>query len=182
MWLTGHRGSTVPQPSGTPRGSLRRCGICSRLMPVRYSSRPLRVPSHLPPPQGNSPVPGPQMAIRRSEIEDVNSAVVLVSQAASISGRKLNQEFTKCSLNVPLYNVKHLLYTEDNSKGEQKTERMREMKAWTVKFRSYNKEDYCETVSGKDEKEARKNAMRPTVRRDDRDTILWIKEDKLMQG
>ncbi|MFB5761041.1 hypothetical protein [Paenibacillus medicaginis] len=51
------------------------------------------------------------------------------------------------------------------------------MKAWTVKFKSYNKVDYCETVSGKDEKEARKNAQRLTVKKDDRDKIEWIKED-----
>ncbi|WP_162472204.1 hypothetical protein [Paenibacillus maysiensis] len=51
------------------------------------------------------------------------------------------------------------------------------MKAWTVKFNSYNQRDYCETVSGKDEKEARKNAMKIVNRHDDRDTIAWIKED-----
>ncbi|MCM3703812.1 hypothetical protein [Paenibacillus macerans] len=51
------------------------------------------------------------------------------------------------------------------------------MKVWTVKFNSYNREDYYETVSGKDEKEAFKNAQRLTVKRDDRDKVEWIKED-----
>ncbi|MFB5759060.1 hypothetical protein [Paenibacillus medicaginis] len=51
------------------------------------------------------------------------------------------------------------------------------MKAWTVKFKSYNKKDYCETVSGRDEQEARKNAQRPVIKRDDRDVIMWVKED-----
>lgn len=51
------------------------------------------------------------------------------------------------------------------------------MKAWTVKFKGYNRPDYCETVSGKDEFDARKNARKATIRHDDRDLILWIKED-----
>ncbi|GJM84115.1 hypothetical protein HMSSN139_66110 [Paenibacillus sp. HMSSN-139] len=51
------------------------------------------------------------------------------------------------------------------------------MKVWTVKFKSYNREDYYETVSGKDEKEALENAKRLTVKKDDRDEIEWITED-----
>jgi hypothetical protein len=51
------------------------------------------------------------------------------------------------------------------------------MKAWTVKFKSVNQDDYCETVSGRDEKEAFKNAQRMTIKRDDRDKVEWIKED-----
>lgn len=51
------------------------------------------------------------------------------------------------------------------------------MKTWTVKFNSFNRKDYSETVSGKDEKEARKNAHRMTIKHDDRDTVAWIKED-----
>lgn len=51
------------------------------------------------------------------------------------------------------------------------------MKAWTVKFQSYNGKDYCETVSGRNEQEAFKNAQRMTVKKDDRDKIEWIKED-----
>lgn len=52
------------------------------------------------------------------------------------------------------------------------------MKVWTVKFKSYNREDYCETVSAKDEKQAYKDAQKMTVKHDDRDTIEWIKEDR----
>lgn len=51
------------------------------------------------------------------------------------------------------------------------------MKAWTVKFKSFNREDYCETVSGRNEQEAFKNAQSMTIKRDDRDKIEWIKED-----
>lgn len=51
------------------------------------------------------------------------------------------------------------------------------MKAWTVKFKSYNRLDYEATVSGRNEKEALKNAQRATVRKDDRDKIEWIRED-----
>lgn len=50
-------------------------------------------------------------------------------------------------------------------------------KVWFVKFQSYNQKDYVETVSGKDEREARKNANRMTVKHDDRDKILSIEED-----
>lgn len=55
---------------------------------------------------------------------------------------------------------------------------MNVMKTWTVKFKSVNKSDYCETVSGKDEKEAFKNAQRMTVKNDDRDKVEWIREDR----
>lgn len=51
------------------------------------------------------------------------------------------------------------------------------MKTWTVNFKSFNHKDYSETVSGKDEKEARKNAQRMTIKHDDRDIIVGIKED-----
>jgi hypothetical protein len=51
------------------------------------------------------------------------------------------------------------------------------MKAWTVKFKSFNREDYCETVSGKNEVEARKNANKMVIKHDDRDKIESIEED-----
>lgn len=50
-------------------------------------------------------------------------------------------------------------------------------KLYSVKFQSFNKEDYYENVVAKDEKEARKLALKATVRHDDRDKILDVKED-----
>jgi hypothetical protein len=63
-----------------------------------------------------------------------------------------------------------------------RTKELIKMKAWTVKFKSFNKEDYQETVSGKNEKEARKNANYYTVRRDQRDMIESITEDTTVKG
>lgn len=51
------------------------------------------------------------------------------------------------------------------------------MKAWSVKYQSFNKKDYIETVSGRDELEARKNAKKAIYRKDDRDVIISVKED-----
>jgi hypothetical protein len=56
------------------------------------------------------------------------------------------------------------------------------MKAWTVKFKSFNREDYGETVSGKNEKEARKNANKMVIKHDDRDTIESIEEDTTVKS
>lgn len=50
------------------------------------------------------------------------------------------------------------------------------MKTYTVKFRSFNREDYTETVSGKNEQDAFKNANRMTIKRDDRDKVISIVE------
>lgn len=51
------------------------------------------------------------------------------------------------------------------------------MKVWTVKFKSVNAQDYYETVSANNEQEARKAAQRMTVKHDDRDYVMWVKED-----
>lgn len=56
------------------------------------------------------------------------------------------------------------------------------MKAWTVKFKSYNREDYCETVSGKNEIETRKNANKMVIKHDDRDKIESITEDENLKS
>ena len=48
------------------------------------------------------------------------------------------------------------------------------MEAWNVKYKSFNREDYVEVVSGKDQKDAFKNAKKSLYRRDDRDIIQHV--------
>lgn len=50
------------------------------------------------------------------------------------------------------------------------------MSLYEVKFESYNRENYSEMVSGKNEKDARKAANKLTIKHDDRDKILSITE------
>ena len=53
------------------------------------------------------------------------------------------------------------------------------MRTWDVKFKSYNRNDYTEVVSARDEKEARTKANKAVIRHDDRDVIMWVKECKM---
>lgn len=50
------------------------------------------------------------------------------------------------------------------------------MKAWVVKYQSYNNEDYIETIFAPSRVEALKNAKRVTYKKDDRDKIISIKQ------
>ncbi|MGO4953549.1 hypothetical protein [Paenibacillus sp. DRB1-1] len=58
------------------------------------------------------------------------------------------------------------------------------MKTWIVKFESFNGASryYYENVSGRNEKEARKNATKLVIRHDDRDVIVEVKEDHSVSG